>query len=142
MLASTNPTAALISSQSKAVPIFPSIVKAGLDFGAAYGEGLLQRGNTMEGYYSSFTGSWGLQIGGQSYGYAVFLMNDEAVEYIRESKGWDIGVGPTVVFMNEGAAKSLSTSSLQVDAYAVIFDQSGLMIGISIEGTKISEIQR
>lgn len=142
LLISTNPTAASISDQSTAVLIFPSIVKAGLVFGAAYGEGLLQHDQSVDSYYNSFTGSWGLQIGGQSYGYAVFLMNDGAIDYIRESKGWEIGVGPTVVFMNEGAAKNLSSSSLQADAYAFIFDQSGMMIGISIEGTKISEIQR
>lgn len=142
LLTSTNPTAASIAKQSRAVLVFPSIVKAGLVFGAAYGEGLMQQGDTVKGYYNSFTGSWGLQVGGQSYGYAVFLMNDEAIDYIHDSKGWEIGVGPTVVIMDEGAAKNLSTSSLQEDAYAFIFDQSGLMIGVSIEGTKISEIKR
>lgn len=142
LLTSTNPVAAAIAKQSKAVLVFPSIVKAGFIFGAAYGEGLLKQGGVIDGYYNSFTGSWGLQVGGQSYGYAVFLMNDKAVSYIHDSKGWEIGVGPTVVFMDEGAAKNLSTSSLKDDAYAFIFDQSGLMIGISLEGTKISEIKR
>lgn len=142
LLTSTNPTAAAIAKQSKAILIFPSIVKAGFIFGAAYGEGLMKQGGVIDGYYNSFTGSWGLQVGGQSYGYVVFLMNDKAIDYIHESKGWEIGVGPTVVIMDEGAAKNLSTSSLKDDAYAFIFDQSGLMIGISIEGTKISEIKR
>ncbi len=142
LLTSTNPVAAAIAKQSKAVLIFPSIVKAGLIFGAAYGEGVLKHGGTIDGYYNSFTGSWGLQIGGQSYAYVVFLMNDKAIDYIHDSEGWEIGVGPTVVFMDEGAAKNLSTSSLKDDAYAFIFDQSGLMIGISLEGTKITEIKR
>ena len=50
------------------------------------------------------------------------------------------GVGPTVVFVNQGVAKNLSTTSLQDDAYAVIFDQQGLMASLTIEGTKVSRI--
>jgi len=72
----------------------------------------------------------------------VFLMNDKAVDYLRETAGWEIGVGPTVVVVDEGAAKNLSTSTLKEDAYAFIFDQKGLMAGVSIEGTKITEIKR
>ena len=88
------------------------------------------------------SGSWGLQAGAQSYSYVVFLMNDKAVDYLSKSQGWEIGVGPTVVLVNEGVAKNLSTSTLKDDAYAFIFDQEGLMAGISIEGTKISKIKR
>jgi lipid-binding SYLF domain-containing protein len=69
-------------------------------------------------------------------------MTDEAVRYVEESRGWELGVGPTVVVVDEGIAKNLSTSSLQDDAYAFIFSQQGLMVGISIEGTKISRIHR
>lgn len=69
-------------------------------------------------------------------------MTDEAVSYLEESKGWEIGVGPTVVLVDEGVAKNLSTSSLKNDAYAFIFSQQGLMAGLSIEGTKISRINR
>jgi lipid-binding SYLF domain-containing protein len=86
------------------------------------------------------TGSWGLQAGAQSYGYVVFLMSNRAVTYIHRSKGWEIGTGPTVVVVDKGAAKNLSTSTLKEDAYAFIFDQKGLMASVSIEGTKISRI--
>ena len=69
-------------------------------------------------------------------------MTDKAVQYIRETKGWEIGLGPTVVVVDEGVAKNLSTTSLKDDAYAFIFSQQGLMAGVSIEGTKISRINR
>ena len=137
-----NPVAETISRSAKAVLVFPNIVKAGLVFGGSYGEGVLMKGPRVVDYYNSVTGSWGLQIGAQSYAYAVFLMTDDAVRYVEETKGWEIGVGPTVVVVDEGAAKNLSTSSLKDDAYAFIFSQQGLMAGISIEGTKISKIER
>ncbi len=136
-----NPTAEMLSHHARAVLVFPNIVKAGLVFGGAYGEGALIHNDHIEGYYNSFTGSWGLQAGAQSYGYAVFLMTEKAVRYIHETKGWEIGVGPTVVVVDKGAAKNLSTTTLHDDAYAVIFDQQGLMAGVSIEGTKISHVK-
>jgi len=137
-----NPLALDISKKAKAVLVFPNIVKAGFVFGGAYGEGALLKGNTVAGYYNSVSASWGLQIGAQSFGYAVFLMNDKALEYLDKSEGWELGVGPTVVAVNEGVAKNLSTSTLKDDAYAFIFDQQGLMASLSIEGTKVTRIKR
>jgi lipid-binding SYLF domain-containing protein len=138
----TNPVAEQISKSARAVLVFPKIIKAGLVFGGSYGEGVLKQGPKVVNYYNSVSGSWGLQAGAQSYGYVVFLMNNKAEDYINKSEGWEIGVGPTVVVVNEGVAKNLSTSTLKDDAYAFIFDQSGLMAGVSIEGTKISKIKR
>lgn len=138
----TNPTAADIGKHARAVLVFPNIIKAGLVFGGSYGEGVLMSGGKVEDYYNSVTGSWGLQAGAQSYGYAVFLMTKDAVDYLNKSKGWEIGVGPAVVLVNEGVAKNLSTSTLKDAAYAFIFDQQGLMASLSIEGTKISRIKR
>jgi lipid-binding SYLF domain-containing protein len=141
-LYSSNPTAAEIGKQAREILIFPNIVKAGLVFGGAYGEGELKKGSQVEGYYNSVTGSWGLQAGAQSYGYVVFLMSHKAERYIHETHGWEIGVGPTVVVVDKGVAKNLSTSTLKDDAYAFIFDQQGLMAGVSIEGSKISHIKQ
>jgi len=138
----SNPVALKISKLAKAELVFPNIVKAGLIFGGGYGEGVLMEGSKVVDYYNSVNGSWGLQAGAETYGYAVFLMNDKAVEYLRKSKGWEIGVGPSVVVVNEGVAKNLSSTTLQDDAYAFIFNQQGLMASLSIEGTKISRIKR
>lgn len=138
----TNPAAKHLSGNAKAVLIFPNIVKAGLIFGGSYGEGELIVDSVVKGYYNSVGGSWGFQAGAQSYGYAVFLMTDKAVDYVHDTKGWEIGVGPTVVVVDEGVAKNLSSSTLKDDAYAFIFSQQGLMAGVSIEGTKISRIKQ
>jgi lipid-binding SYLF domain-containing protein len=119
-----------------------TVIRILFGYGGSYGEGVLIEDSKVVDYYNSVSGSWGLQIGAQSYGYAVFLMTDKAIRYIKETKGWELGVGPTVVVVDEGVAKNLSTSSLKDDAYAFIFSQQGLMAGVSIEGTKISRINR
>lgn len=138
----THPGAARISKEAKAVLVFPKIIKAGLVFGGSYGEGVLTRGSQFDGYFNSVSASWGWQAGAETYGYVVFLMNDKALTYLNESKGWEVGVGPTVVVMSEGVAKNVSTLTLKDDAYAFIFDQQGLMASLSIEGTKITRIRK
>jgi lipid-binding SYLF domain-containing protein len=138
----SNPTAENIGKHAKAILIFPKIVKAGLVFGGSYGEGVLQKGASVSGYYNSVSASWGWQAGAESYGYVVFLMNDKAVKYLDKSQGWEVGVGPTVVVVDDGVAKNLTSTTLKKDAYAFIFDQQGLMASLSIEGTKISHIKR
>jgi lipid-binding SYLF domain-containing protein len=142
LLYKTNPVAVDLSKNAKAILIFPKIIKAGLVFGGSYGEGVLNEGPTVVGYYNSVSGSFGWQAGAETFGYVVFLMNDKALKYLRRSEGWEIGVGPTVVVVNEGIAKNLSSTTLKNDAYAFIFDQQGLMVSLSIEGTKITQIKR
>ncbi|MTW22886.1 YSC84-related protein [Allochromatium palmeri] len=142
LLYKTSPDAAALAKRAKGILVFPNVVKAGLVFGGSYGEGMLTKGGTFAGYYNSVSASWGWQAGAQSYSYVVFLMSDDALTYLDKSEGWEIGVGPTVVVVDAGAAKNLSSSTLQDDAYAFIFDQTGLMASLSIEGTKITPIKR
>jgi lipid-binding SYLF domain-containing protein len=139
-LEQNNPAAAAIAKHARAVLVFPKIVKAGFIFGGAYGEGVLIRGSKVDGYYNSVAASWGFQAGVESSGYAVFLMTRRAESYLARTHGWEIGVGPNVVVVNKGVGQNLSTSTLKDNAYAFIFDQKGLMLDVSIEGTKISEI--
>lgn len=138
----SQPVAKSLSNAAKAVLVFPNVVKTGLVSGGSYGEGELIKGATVTDYCNTVGGSWGLQAGAHSYGYVVFPMTDDAVTCLKESKGWEMGLGPTVVVVDEGVAKNLSTSSLQEDAYAFIFSQQGLTAGISIEGTKVTKIER
>ena len=108
--------------------------------GAHYGKGALRKGGETVGYYNTFAASYGLQIGVQAFGYAMFLMNDKAIEYLDSSEGWELGVGPTIVVLDTGAAKSLTSTTLKDDVYAFIFDQKGVMAGIGLQGSKISRI--
>lgn len=137
-----NPTAEVIAKKAKAILVFPKVIKAGLVFGGSYGEGVLMKAGKVTEYYNSVSASWGFQAGAESYAYVVFLMSDKAVNYLATSNGWELGVGPSVVAVNEGVAKNLSTSTLKDDAYAFITDQQGLMASVSIEGTKITRIKR
>ena len=134
------PVAKEIAKVAKGVLVFPSILKAGLVVGGQYGEGALRVDGKTVGYYNTVAASYGLQIGAQTFGYAMFLMNDKALEYLEKSQGWEIGVGPTVVVVDKGKAGSLTTTSAKEDIYVFFFNQEGLMVGLGLQGSKITPI--
>jgi lipid-binding SYLF domain-containing protein len=137
-----HPQAKTLNAKAKAVLIFPSVYKAGFMLGAQYGEGVLRKGNKTVGYYSTVAASYGLQAGAQAFGYALFFMNEGALSYLDKSGGFEVGVGPSIVVLDEGAAKSATSSTLTQDIYALIFDQKGLMGGLGLQGSKISKIDK
>jgi lipid-binding SYLF domain-containing protein len=131
-------TARELNRTATAVLMFPKIVKVGFLLGGAYGEGGLLQGDKTIGYYNSAAASYGLQAGVQWFGYALFFMNAGALKYLDDSKGFEIGVGPSVVVVDSGLAKKYSSTTLTQDIYAFIFGQKGLMAGLGIEGSKIT----
>jgi len=137
----TTPAAKKLGEKAKAILVFPSILKAGLIIGAQGGNGALLVDGKTVAYYNISAASYGLQAGAQEFGYAMFLMTVAARDYIDTSNGWEVGVGPTIVVVDEGAAKSLTTTTLKDDVYAFIFSQKGMMAGIGIQGSKITKIK-
>ena len=134
--------AARYGKSARAILVFPKIVKAGFVVGGQGGEGVLLVGGKPAGYYKIGAASFGLQAGGQSFSYALFLMNDKALTYLRKSDGWAIGSGPSVVVVDKGVAKSTTSTTIAKDVYAFPFGQKGLMAGLGLEGSKISPIKR
>ena len=51
-------------------------------------------------------------------------------------------MGPSIVVLDSGTAKSMTTTTMQHDIYAMIFAQKGLMGGAGLQGTKISRIEK
>jgi lipid-binding SYLF domain-containing protein len=138
----TQPDAKQLGARAKGILIFPSVYKAGFMFGAQYGDGALRMGNKTVGYYNTVAASYGLQAGAQSFGYVLFFMNDSALAYLDKSEGFEIGTGPSVVVLDEGMAKTMTSTTLTHDVYAVIFNQKGLMGGLGLQGSKISKIAK
>ncbi len=136
------PAAKVLGEKARAILVFPSITKAGLVVGGQYGEGALIRGGKTVAYYSTAGASYGLQAGVQKYGYAMMFMTDAAFQALDKVDGFEVGVGPTVVVVDEGVARNATTATMKDDIYAFVFDQKGLMAGIGIQGTKITKLQK
>jgi lipid-binding SYLF domain-containing protein len=140
LLYKTTPGARALGDKSKAILIFPRIVKGGLIVAGQFGDGALRQQGKTVGYYRSLAASYGLQAGAQSFGYALFFMDDASLAYLHKSDGWEIGTGPSLVVLDKGFGKNLSTTTIQKGVYAFIFNQKGLMGGVGIQGTKITRI--
>jgi lipid-binding SYLF domain-containing protein len=141
-LVATVPAAKEAKSKAVAVLVFPSITKAGLMVGGQYGEGVLYQGGKPVGYYSTAGASYGLQIGAQKYGYAMFFMTDSALQSLNAADGFEVGVGPSVVVIDQGKGKSVTSKTLSAPIYAFIFSQKGLMAGLGLQGNKITKLEK
>jgi lipid-binding SYLF domain-containing protein len=139
-LIASQPGARALAKDARAILVFPNIVKGGFIFGGQFGDGALREGGRTTEYYRSLAASYGLQAGVESFGYALFFMTDKALDYLRKSHGWELGVGPTIVVLDHGAAGALTTTTARSDVYAIFFDQKGLMAGVGVQGTKITPI--
>ncbi len=146
-LLKTSPAAKGLASSAKGALVFPNIVKAGFIVGFQYGDGALVGakhggGYYIASYYNITSVSYGMQAGVQSFGYVLALMTDAAVEHIETGDGWELGVGPSIVVVDSGLAKTLTTETTKSDVYAFTFGQSGLMAGLGLQGTKVTRLKK
>lgn len=132
------PNAEPLLRASVAQMIFPEILSGGFILGGQYGEGALLRGGATAGYYRIRGASFGLQAGAQRAGLAMFFMREDALAALRDSGGWEIGTGPSVVMMDAGLQANLTTTTLTEPVYAISFNQQGLMAALTINGTRIT----
>ena len=147
LLLETSPAAKRLASSARGALVFPNIVKAGFLVGVQYGDGALVRskeggGYYIAGYYNLSAASYGLQAGVQTFGYVMALMTDAAVENVETGRGWELGVGPSIVIVDSGLAKTLTTETAKSDVYAFTFGQKGLMAGMGLQGTKITRLNK
>ena len=136
------PSAKILGQKAKGILVFPAMVKAGFMFGGQIGEGALRKNGRVVGYYNSVAASYGFQAGMQKFGYALFFMTNAALEQLDATRGFEVGVGPSLVIVDEGMGRSITSNTITSDVYAFIFDQKGLMAGAGIQGSKITRIDK
>jgi lipid-binding SYLF domain-containing protein len=139
-LEATEPQSRFFAHHARAVLVFPNVLKAGFVFGGETGNGVLLVNGQPAGYYNLTGGSWGLQIGGQDFSYALFFMTDSSLDYLKRSGGFSAGTGPSITVINQGGAAEANTTTLTHDVYAFPFNGKGLMADLTLQGTKITRI--
>lgn len=141
-LYASSPEAKDLRKHALAILVFPDIVRAGLIVGGSGGNGVMfSPAGDIRGYYNASSVSFGLQAGVQDYAEALFLTTPEALKYLDSSAGWSLGVGPTVVVVDAGAARDVSTTTARSDVFAFIYGQKGLMGGVGLQGQKITKLR-
>ena len=130
-----------VRTRAKAVLTFPSVIKIGFLGGIQVGTGVLtdMKGRTL-GYYNTTAGSFGYQAGIKGFHYSLFLMNAKAIDRLTAAGGLQLGMGPSLVIVKKGGTMGFTTTTLNKDIYAFIYDSAGIFGGAGIEGTKITKI--
>ena len=135
-----SPAAQELSKQAKGILVFPGIIKAGLVFGGAYGEGALIVGGNKVQYYNNVAGSVGFQIGVEKRSEVYIFLEDAALKEFRNSDGWSAGGDASVAVAVWGAGGEINTDSIQDPVVAFVYSPKGLMYNLTLEGAKISKI--
>ena len=129
-------------ASSKGMLVFPKVFKGGAGFGGEYGEGALRIGGKTVDYYSTFQGSFGLQLGGEIKTIVIVFLDAEALKRFRESEGWKAGVDGSVSLATLGAGGVIDTNTLHDPIVGFVLGQKGLMYNLSFEGTKFSKLDK
>jgi lipid-binding SYLF domain-containing protein len=124
---------------AKGVLIMPNITKAGFIVGGQYGIGALKVGGKTRGYYDLAGASLGLMAGAQKYDMIILFYTDAALKKFTSSDGWEAGADAEVTLVDVGAEGSVETLTSQSPVIGFVFDQKGLMGGVSIKGAKFTK---
>jgi lipid-binding SYLF domain-containing protein len=129
-------------SQAAGYLVFPRVIKVGIGLGAETGEGALRVNNRTAAYFRTTSGSFGLQLGAQAKSIIIAFMTDESLAKFRKSSGWQVGVDGSVALIDLGAGKQVNTANIKDPVVGFIFGSKGLMYNLTLEGTKISRINK
>jgi lipid-binding SYLF domain-containing protein len=130
------------ATKAQGMLVFPEVTKGAIGVGGSYGEGALIVDDKPEGYYSTAAASIGLQLGGETYSQIIMFMTRGALDDFRNSSGWEVGANAKVTLIDQGKAGDINSIIANSPVIAFIFGQQGLMGDLSIEGAKISKLDR
>ncbi|MFP5406802.1 MAG: YSC84-related protein [Gammaproteobacteria bacterium] len=136
------PDSRQLIARSRGVLVFPSVLSVSFGIGGEHGDGVLQVGGRTVGHYSLTGGSIGFQAGAQSKAVVLVFMTPDALARFRDSNGWSIGADATVAVAQVGANGSIDTTTMQQPVVGFVLSNAGLMAGVSLQGSKISPINR
>lgn len=128
--------------KAEGVLVFPDVVKAGFVIGGEYGEGaLLVKGKTVD-YYNTAAASIGFQLGAQFKTVMLIFLSKDALNKFRKSDGWEAGVDGSVALVELGAAKDINSVNITDPIVGFVFSNKGLMYNLTLEGSKMTKMNK
>lgn len=131
-----------LANNAAGILVFPSVVKAGFGVGGEYGEGMLIVNKQIDGFYNLISASFGFQIGVQERAVIIMFMTPEALNAFERRAGWKVGVDGSIAIITLGAGGAIDSDQITQPVIGFILDQKGLMYNLTLEGSKISKIDR
>ncbi|MBN3767133.1 YSC84-related protein [Burkholderia sp. Ac-20365] len=128
-------------AKARGILVFPSVLQVGFVVGGQYGEGSLRVGGGTVGYYSTISGSFGLQAGAQSKAIIFLFMTQDALDKFRSSDGWSVGADASVALVKVGANGVVDSTTATAPVEVFVLTNAGLMADVSLAGTKVSKLK-
>ncbi|MFQ5486736.1 MAG: YSC84-related protein, partial [Desulfobacterales bacterium] len=82
------------------------------------------------------------QLGAKKKTIIIAFMDKGELKSFRNSDGWKVGADASVTVVAVGADGSIDTAKTNKPIVAFVFDQKGLMYNLTLEGSKITKLQR
>jgi lipid-binding SYLF domain-containing protein len=127
---------------AKGVLIFPAVYSGGLVVGGEFGRGVLRIGNKSQDYYTLSGVSFGLTAGGQKNSIMIVFLTQEALDKFRASQGWEVGVDASVALIKVNKGTRIDTQTYQDPVVGFVFDQKGVMVDLSLRGSKVQKMEK
>jgi lipid-binding SYLF domain-containing protein len=137
-----NPQHKDLVARAKGVLVFPRITKGGVGVGGEFGEGALRIDGKDVAYYSISSASVGLTLGLAKRREVILFMTQEALDKFTNSHGWTVGADTNVAVLSKGAGGDYDTQTLQRPILGFVFGEKGLIGDVSLEGSKITQLNK
>ncbi|MGK0298616.1 MAG: lipid-binding SYLF domain-containing protein [Gammaproteobacteria bacterium] len=128
--------------RAKGVLVFPEVIKAGFGIGGEYGEGALRIGGNSVDYYNTASASIGSQLGVQIKKIILIFLDDSELKKFGNSDNWEAGIDGSVVLIDYGAGKDITTTNINDPIIGFVINNKGLMYNLTLEGTKITKLKK
>jgi len=122
--------------------VFPRVTKGGAGIAGEYGEGALRIDGKIVGYYSVSSASIGLTLGAAKRSEIIVFTTQDALDAFKASKGWSIGADTGIAMLSKGKGGDYDTETLKKPVLGFVFGEKGLIADLSLEGSKISKIEK
>ncbi len=127
-----------VTRKANGVLVFPGVIKAGFIIAGEGGQGALLIGGKVVANYNIMSGSIGLQGGAEKKDIILAFMDATSLKKFQDSNGWKVGADGSVTLINTGAAAKVDLTKNNQPILGFVVGQSGLMAGVSLDGSKIT----
>jgi lipid-binding SYLF domain-containing protein len=128
--------------KAEGILVFPDVVKAGFGIGGEVGDGALLIKEKTVDYYNTAAASIGFQLGLQFKTVVLVFLEKDALDKFRDSSGWEVGVDGSVALIELGAGIDVNTINIVDPIVGFVFSNKGLMYNLTLEGSKITKLDK
>lgn len=130
----TDPELKTFFDKAHGYAVFPSVGKAGMGIGGAYGKGVVYEQGEEIGSTTLKHISMGFEFGGESYREIIFFQDKKTLDDFKQGN-YELGAQASAVAIKKGASKNAD-----FDKGVAVFTQTkgGLMFDASVGGQKFT----